>query len=80
MWKINLDSVQTCENLRNVCRKYRNKLNIDVYYGRYIVDGCSLLGVVSLVNHTVELWIPKDDEELRNKFIEDIKEIGAYEE
>ena len=50
----------------------------DLCYGRYIVDGCSLLGVLSLVSHTVDIWLPSMNETIIKNFTDEIEKIGAY--
>lgn len=80
MWKINLDTIKKCEDLARICQKYQNKINVDICYGRYLVDGCSVLGVMSLLLHEAEIWIPKTDEIVTKKFEEEIAEIGAWKE
>lgn len=80
MWKIKLDTVEKCEELVNTCIKYKSKINIDICYGRYLVDGCSILGVMSLIPHEVEVWIPKADKKTTSAFKKDITEVGAWKE
>lgn len=78
MWKIYLDNTKTCEKLTKICRKYNDEMPVDICYGRYTVDGCSILGVMSLLFNTVKIWIPTMDVNTVKDFTEDIKEIGAY--
>lgn len=80
MWKIKLDTTQICDDLVRICQKYGSKMNVDICFGRYLVDGCSILGVMSLLLHEVEIWIPKTDETTLKRFEEEITEIGAWKE
>lgn len=78
MWKIYLDSTRTCEKLTRICQKYEDEFSVDICLGRYTVDGCSILGVMSLLFNKIGIWIPTMDEDAVKEFINDIKEIGAY--
>lgn len=80
MWKIKLDTVNKCEKLVDACIRFQHKINIDICYGRYLIDGCSILGVMSLIPHEVEIWIPKTDENITAAFEEEITEAGAWKE
>ena len=74
---INLDSLETVNNLVKICDKY-DKHYIDVAYGRYTVDGRSVLGVSSLMGKIVKI-IPVTDDEILTKFIEkEVTEIGGW--
>lgn len=42
-----IDTIQSAENLVSVCRSFKD--DVDVIYGRQVIDGKSLLGVVSLM-------------------------------
>ena len=45
---LNLDSLDKASNLTKVCEKY--DVDFDVLYGRYTIDGKSVLGVASLIS------------------------------
>lgn len=72
----NLDSIDAAEKLLSVCRKYRNTVDIDIVYGRYIVDAFSILGVHSLIGHIVTVVPQIDDKDLIEKIRMEIEEIG----
>ena len=58
-----LSSSDDAERLVTLCRKYDN--DIDVVYQRYTVDGKSILGVMSLIGHTVGImFFPENDPEI----------------
>lgn len=59
--------------LVNVCNKYEEDVN--VYYQKQVIDGKSVLGVASLMGHIVGVEIETDDEEIRNKFKEEIDSV-----
>ena len=76
---INLDSLNKVNALTKVCEKY-DDLDTDIMYGRYIVNGCSVLGVSSLLGNIVRVCPNTDDEEIMNSMIKDLEEIGAWEQ
>ena len=79
MWKIELETTDICEELTKICQKYQDLLKVDICFGRYLVDGCSLLGVMSLMLHEVQICIPENAEECVIKDFEDeIIKIGAF--
>lgn len=58
---LNLDKLETAGKLTKICEKYSKYMGIDVTYGRYIIDGCSILGVTSLLGNIVKLKPRTDD-------------------
>lgn len=80
MWKIKLDTTQTCDALVRICQKYSAKMDVDICYGRYLVDGCSILGVMSLMLHEVEICMSKTNEIIIKNFEKEIAGIGAWKE
>ena len=77
MLNYNLDSVQSAEKLVRLCEKYRDEveIDIDVIYGRQTVDGCSLLGVTSLIGRFVTVVPNTTDKEMLQKFAEELERI-----
>ena len=77
MLNYNLDSVQSAERLIRLCEKYRdcNGLDIDIVHGRQTVDGCSLLGVISLIGRFVTVVPNTTDKEMLQKFAEELERI-----
>ena len=77
MLNYNLDSVQSAEKLVRLCEKYRDEmeLDIDVIYGRQTVDGCSLLGVTSLIGHFVTIKPVEKDRKKIKSFSEELEKI-----
>lgn len=78
---------QICLNLKHedvervvsICRSYKDWFNVDIKFGRYVVDGCSILGVLSLADHIVRVCpIPGDDEKIVMRLFEKLKPYGAY--
>jgi hypothetical protein len=53
--------MENAEKVVDICRNYKRLCEIDISYGRQVVDGCSVLGVMSLVGHTVTLTPLTDD-------------------
>lgn len=77
MLNYNLDSVQSAERLIRLCEKYRDDigLDIDIIHGRQTVDGCSLLGVTSLISRFVTVVPNTTDKEMLQKFAEELERI-----
>ena len=77
MLNYNLDSVQSAEKLVRLCEKYRDEveLDIDVIYGRQTVDGCSLLGVTSLIGHFVTVSPISRDKDKIQRFAEELETV-----
>ena len=77
MLNYNLDSVKSAERLIRLCEKYRdcNGLDIDIIHGRQTVDGCSLLGVTSLIGRFVTVAPNTTDKEMLQKFAEELERI-----
>ena len=77
MLSFNLDSVQSAERLIRLCEKYRDdmELDIDVIHGRQTVDGCSLLGVTSLIGKFVSVVPVGRDEDAIQRFSEELERI-----
>lgn len=77
MLNYNLDSVKSAEKLVRLCEKYRDEmeLDVDVIYGRQTVDGCSLLGVSSLIGNFVSINPVEKDKEKICKFSDELERI-----
>ena len=80
MWRINLDSIEKCRQLSNLCEKYKYNTEVDVSHSRYLVDGCSFLGVLSLLTNDVALFIRHEYDRCHaaHSFEDELKEIGGY--
>lgn len=44
-FKIKINTIENAKNFSKICEKFL--FDVDVYYGRYIVDGRSILGILS---------------------------------
>ena len=75
MFNYSIDSFDSPGKLLRLCEKYHDKMEIDVLCGRYIIDGCSTLGVHSLVGHTVSFELGTDDNDVIKRFGEDLEAI-----
>ena len=62
----------------NICTRYKEKTYVDVVYGRYTLDGCSVLGVSSLIGNIVKIIPSTDDALLLGYLRKDLEEIGAW--
>ena len=75
MLNFNLDSVKSVEKLTRLCEKYHDDMDIDIMHGRTVVDGCSLLGVTSLIGHFVTVKLNGKDENAVQRFSEELERI-----
>lgn len=75
MLSFNIDSMKSATKLIHLCEKYHDRMEVDVIYGRYIIDGCSMLGVHSLSGHMVSLMPQTDDNDLIEMFSKDLDGI-----
>lgn len=60
----NLSDFHAARHLVNCCEKFKTKFDTDIIFGRYTVDGCSILGVQSLIGHIVSVDPQTDDKDL----------------
>ena len=74
---LNLDSLDKVTNLVKVCEKY-DSIDFDVVYGRYVIDGKSVLGVTSLIGHIIKIVPNTNDVLLLGYVVKDLEEIGAW--
>lgn len=74
-----LNTLGNVNDICNVCNKYKDKIDVDIEYGRYIIDGCSILAVSSLLGKTIKICPITEDNLLKTYFTNDIKKIGGYE-
>ena len=73
---LNLDTLDKANKLVKICEKY--DIDFDVLYGRYIIDGKSVLGVTSLIGHIIKIIPNTNDILLLEYIIKDLEEIGAW--
>ena len=78
MFFMKLDTLEQVNALVNICTKYKDQTDVDVLYGRYILDGCSALGVTSLVGKIIKIRLNTEDKVLLTYFFRDLEEIGGY--
>ena len=76
MLSYNINSIESAAKLIHLCEKYHELADIDVIHGRYIIDGCSMLGVHSLIGNIVSLELQTDNKEIMNQFKKDLEEIS----
>lgn len=76
MLSYNINSIESAAKLIHLCEKYHDRVDVDVIYGRYIIDGCSMLGVHSLIGNIVSLELQTDNKEIMNQFKKDLEEIS----
>lgn len=75
---IELETIEKSKKFSNICDMYKERMYIDVSHGRQIIDGTNILGITSLIGNIVKIEPITHDEDLINKFYNDIKSIGAY--
>ena len=75
MLSFNLNSKESAENLIRLCEKYHDDMEVDIIHGRQIVDGCSLMGVISLLGNFVTVRPNCEDEEMIQKFSDELEGI-----
>ena len=68
MLNFNLNSRSAAEKLIRLCEFYKDVMSVDVVCGRQILDGCSMLGVVSLIGNFVTVIPNSDDENIKKRF------------
>lgn len=66
-----IKDVDSAKKLVSVCEKYKDA-DIDVIYGRQVIDGKSVLGVMSLMGRMVSLKVNSRNEDDENDFEEEI--------
>lgn len=66
-----IKDVNSAKKLVSVCEKYEDA-DIDVFYGRQIIDGKSILGVMSLIGRIVSLKVNSRNEDDEKNFEEEI--------
>ena len=76
---IKLNDLETVNNLCKLGEKYKDNIDIDVSYGRQIVDARSVLGVTSLIGNIVKITPLSDDSNAITQFSKDLCKIGGYE-
>ena len=72
----NLNDFYAAIHLVKCCEKFKDKFDVDIGYGRYIVDGCSILGVQTVVGHVVSVNPQTDDQEMIERFKNLLKNTG----
>ena len=77
---IKLDTMENVSSLTKLNEKYKkeNDIVVDVSHGRYIIDGCSLLAVISLLGNIVKVIPITDDNVLLESFKNDLEKIGGF--
>lgn len=75
MLSFNLNSKKSAEDLIKLCEKYRDDVEVDVIHGNQTVNGCSLLGVFSLIGNFVGIKPNSLDEYTCQKFTEELERI-----
>ena len=75
MFYIKLNTMDVINKLVRICDRYKETMDIDMLYGRYVVDAASLLGVMSLMGNVVEIKPNTNDPELAKKLFEELELI-----
>lgn len=75
MLSFNLNSKKSAEDLIKLCNKYRDDVEVEVIHGNQTVNGCSLLGVFSLIGNFVGIKPDSRDERAVQRFAEELERI-----
>lgn len=75
MLSFNLNSKKSAEDLIKLCEKYRDDVEVEVIHGNQTVNGCSLLGVFSLMGNFVGIKPDSRDEDAVRRFAEELERI-----
>lgn len=75
MLSFNLNSKKSAEDLIKLCEKYRDDVEVEVIHGNRTVNGCSLLGVFSLIGNFVGINPDSRDERAVQRFAEELEKI-----
>ena len=75
MLSFNLNSKKSAEDLIKLCEKYRDDVEVEVIHGNQTVNGCSLLGVFSLIGNFVGINTDSRDGEAVQRFAEELEKI-----
>lgn len=75
MLNFNLNSKKSAEDLIKLYEKYRDDVEVEVIHGNQIVNGCSLLGVFSLIGNFVGIKADSRDERAVKRFAEELERI-----
>ena len=75
MLNFNLNSKKSAEDLIKLCEKYRDDVEVEVIHGNQTVNGCSLLGVFSLIGDFVGIKPDSRDERAVQRFAEELERI-----
>ena len=75
MLNLNLNSKKSAEDLIKLCEKYRDDVEVEVIHGNQTVNGCSLLGVFSLIGNFVGIKADSRDEDAVRRFAEELERI-----
>ena len=73
-----LDSIHRVKKICYVCEVYKDFFDVDISYGSYVVDGCSILGVTQLIGKEVKIEAHCPREDLAECFYKEAEGIGAY--
>lgn len=76
---ITLKTIEDAKKLVRICERYEEEMNVDVITSRYILDGASLLCLMSVLGKVVELRPDTNDYLLKTCFLRDVEKIGGYE-
>ena len=76
--KVNLNNIESAKKFVEICNYYQSEIN--VYSGRYIIDGKSILGILSLnLLNPVEVEIVSKSEVEADSFINMMKQFETTE-
>lgn len=66
-----IQDIESAKKLVSICEKYEDA-DVDVFYGRQIIDGKSILGVMSLMGRMVSIKVNSSNKDDEKEFEEEI--------
>ena len=73
-----LEKPEDVNKFCNICTKYKDKMYVDVKYGRYTLDGCSVLAISSLIGKPIRVYPSSNDNLLLTYFTKEIEDMGGF--
>ena len=73
-----IDSAQKAAKLASICDRYKDNIGgVDVHYGKYVIDGASVMGLVDLIGRFVGLEVINPEGDKFEMFKTEVEEISG---
>jgi phosphotransferase system HPr-like phosphotransfer protein len=63
MLSFNISSIEKAKTLSYICETYKDEIHVNLICKNQVIDGESLLGIISLIGNTVSLEVSYADED-----------------